>query len=90
MSMAADQRSVTFEDVGALPPDWSGGITGTGNTIGAPLITGTGATGSPQKLVWSLEDGNADIDIPAGTSVTVSYDVSVLSGLAAKSPTPRM
>jgi uncharacterized repeat protein (TIGR01451 family)/fimbrial isopeptide formation D2 family protein len=58
-------------------------VTGTGNTIGAPVITGTGATGSPQKLVWSLEDGNANIDIPAGTSVTVSYDVSVLSGLAA-------
>src|SRR5512138_480281 len=28
--MAADQTTVTFANVGALPPDWSGGITGNG------------------------------------------------------------
>jgi uncharacterized repeat protein (TIGR01451 family)/fimbrial isopeptide formation D2 family protein len=61
-------------------------VTGTGNTIGAPVITGTGAAGDPQKLVWNLADDNADIDIPVGTSVTVSYDVNVLGGLAAMQP----
>ena len=29
--MAADQSTVTFANAGALPSDWSGGITGTGN-----------------------------------------------------------
>ena len=55
---------------------------GADNTIGMPIITGDGSS-TPQILVWSLNDGNADIDIAAGTSVTISYDVRVLDSVSA-------
>jgi large repetitive protein len=55
---------------------------GAGNTIGAPVITGDGSTAS-QTLVWSLNSGNADIDIAEDTTVTISYDVRVLDGVLA-------
>jgi large repetitive protein len=55
---------------------------GAGNTIGLPVIAGDGIT-TPQRLVWSLEGGNADIDIAEGTSVTISYDVRVLDSVLA-------
>ena len=58
-------------------------VTGTGNTIGAPVVTGDGSGGSPQTLVWSLGDGNADIDIAEGESIKISYDVRVLSNVLA-------
>ena len=58
-------------------------VTGTGNTLGAPVVSGDGSAGAPQTLVWSLADGNADIDIPEGTSVQVSYDVRVLGSVLA-------
>ncbi|MFO7554928.1 MAG: hypothetical protein R6W88_06965 [Desulfobacterales bacterium] len=51
---------------------------GADNNIGAPVVTGDGSSGSPQTLIWSLDDGNADIDIAEGTSVTIAYDVRVL------------
>jgi len=60
-----------------------GGGVSANNTIGAPVITGDG-TDQPQSLVWSLEGGNADIDISEGTSVTISYDVRVLDGVLAQ------
>jgi uncharacterized repeat protein (TIGR01451 family)/fimbrial isopeptide formation D2 family protein len=50
---------------------------GAGNTIGAPIITGDGIN-QPQRLIWSLDNGNADIDIAEGTSVTIFYEVQVL------------
>ncbi len=58
-------------------------VTGAGNTIGAPVISGDGSPGSPQRLVWSLEDASADIDITEGTAITISYDVRVLDGIPA-------
>ena len=58
-------------------------VTGTGNTLGAPVVTGDGSAGAPQALVWSLANGNADIDIAEGTSVQVSYDVRVLASVLA-------
>ncbi|MDR7134989.1 putative repeat protein (TIGR01451 family)/fimbrial isopeptide formation D2 family protein [Lysobacter niastensis] len=58
-------------------------VTGTGNTIGAPVVTGDGSAGAPQTLVWSLGDGNADIDIAEGESIQVSYDVRVRSDVLA-------
>jgi uncharacterized repeat protein (TIGR01451 family)/fimbrial isopeptide formation D2 family protein len=58
-------------------------VTGTGNTIGAPVVTGDGSAGAPQTLVWSLGDGNADIDIAEGESIQVSYDVRVRSEVLA-------
>jgi uncharacterized repeat protein (TIGR01451 family)/fimbrial isopeptide formation D2 family protein len=53
---------------------------GTDNTIGEPVIAGDGIN-QAQTLVWSLSDGNADIDIAEGTSVTISYDVRVLNNV---------
>lgn len=58
-------------------------VTGTGNTIGAPVVTGDGSAGAPQTLVWSLADGNADIDIAEGASIQISYDVRVLGSVLA-------
>ena len=51
-------------------------VDGAGNTIGAPVVAGDGIT-TPQTLLWSLEDGNADIDIVEGTVVNITYDVRV-------------
>jgi uncharacterized repeat protein (TIGR01451 family)/fimbrial isopeptide formation D2 family protein len=50
---------------------------GAGNTIGAPVITGDGIN-QPQTLLWSPQNGNVDIDIAEGGSVTISYNVKVL------------
>jgi uncharacterized repeat protein (TIGR01451 family) len=50
------------------------------NTIGAPVITGDGIN-QAQTLLWSLNNGNADIDIAEGASITISYDVRVLAGV---------
>jgi large repetitive protein len=57
-------------------------VTGAGNSIGDPVVTGNG-TVTPQALLWSLETGNADIDIPEGTQISVSYDVRVLDSVLA-------
>jgi uncharacterized repeat protein (TIGR01451 family)/fimbrial isopeptide formation D2 family protein len=51
-------------------------VDGAGNTIGAPIVTGDGITVA-QTLLWSLEDGNADIDITEGAVVNIAYDVRV-------------
>ncbi len=59
---------------------------GANNTIGAPVITGDGIN-QAQRLSWSLNGGNADIDIAKGTSVTISYDVRVLDGVLAQALT---
>jgi uncharacterized repeat protein (TIGR01451 family)/fimbrial isopeptide formation D2 family protein len=50
---------------------------GADNTIGAPVISGDGIN-QQQTLLWSPNDGNVDIDIAEGASVTISYDVQVL------------
>lgn len=54
---------------------------GSDNTIGEPVVTGDGSSGSPQTLVWSPAAGNADIDIAKGESVTIAYDVRVLDNV---------
>jgi uncharacterized repeat protein (TIGR01451 family)/fimbrial isopeptide formation D2 family protein len=56
---------------------------GADNTIGAPVVIGDGIS-QPQMLLWSLNDGNADIDIAEGASVTISYDVRVLNSVLAQ------
>ena len=53
------------------------------NSISDPVTTGDGSAGSPQKLVWSLSNGTADIDIEQNKSVTVSYNVRVLNSVLA-------
>jgi fimbrial isopeptide formation D2 family protein/uncharacterized repeat protein (TIGR01451 family) len=51
------------------------------NAIGDPDIVGDGVT-VPQTLIWNLNNTiPADIDIVAGTTVTVAYDVRVLNGV---------
>jgi uncharacterized repeat protein (TIGR01451 family)/fimbrial isopeptide formation D2 family protein len=52
------------------------------NTIGAPVISGDGIT-QAQTLLWKLNNGNGDIDIGKGTSITISYDVRVLDNVLA-------
>jgi large repetitive protein len=58
------------------------GTVGADNTIGEPVIAGDGVD-TPQTLRWAPDLGNADIDIPGGGSVTISYDVRVLDGALA-------
>lgn len=53
-------------------------VNGVGNSIGAPVATGDGV-GTAQTLRWTLADANADIDVTAGATVTVTYDVLVLN-----------
>jgi len=53
-------------------------VSGAGNTISAPIITGDGIT-TPQSLSWG--SASANIDIPEGTMVTVYYDVTVLNNV---------
>ncbi|MDH5628752.1 MAG: isopeptide-forming domain-containing fimbrial protein, partial [Gammaproteobacteria bacterium] len=55
----------------------SASITGTGNTIGEPIIAGDGVA-TAQTLRWDLASGTADIDVPEGATVTLTYAVDVL------------
>ncbi len=75
----SDAFDVSIDDSLSLGLVYDGNVTvsGAGNSIAAPAVTGDGTT-TPQTLVWSLEQGNAAIDIPEGTGVSVSYDVRVL------------
>ncbi len=50
-------------------------VTGAGNTVSTPIITGDGMTTS-QSLSWGPAGSN--IDIPEGGTVTVTYDAKVL------------
>ena len=54
-----------------------------GNFIGAPDITGDGIT-TAQTLLWSIgSDEVSDIDIEAGSVITIAYDVRVHSSVLA-------
>ena len=55
-------------------------VTGAGNTITDPTITGDGSS-TAQTLSWNLSDATADIDIAEGTTVTITYDVVVLDSV---------
>ncbi|MEJ2142392.1 MAG: isopeptide-forming domain-containing fimbrial protein [Gammaproteobacteria bacterium] len=60
-----------------------GGGVSADNVIGEPDITGDGIT-TAQTLVWSPGSTEAsDIDIVAGTTVTIEYDVRVLDSVLA-------
>lgn len=57
-------------------------VNGVGNTIGAPTNNGGDGITTQQTLTWDLAAAiPADIDIVEGTTVTVTYDVSVLGGV---------
>ena len=81
----SDAFDISIED--SLSPGlvYSGNpaVTGAGNTIGVPVISGDGSTATPQTLNWNLTAGNADIDISEGTSITITYDVVVLDTVLA-------
>jgi fimbrial isopeptide formation D2 family protein/uncharacterized repeat protein (TIGR01451 family) len=65
------------------PTVTGGGVLGAGNIIGEPEIIGDGIV-TPQTLIWSLgSTDSSDIDIEAGTVVTVEYDVRVLDSVLA-------
>jgi uncharacterized repeat protein (TIGR01451 family)/fimbrial isopeptide formation D2 family protein len=88
---SSDVFDVTITDTLALGLVYAGNPTvtigsgvGADNTIGEPIVTGDGVN-QAQTLLWSLDDGNADIDVAEGTSVTISYDVRVLDGVLAQS-----
>lgn len=89
-TLSSDVFDVTITDTLALGLVYAGNPAVTGgsgvsanNTIGAPVIAGDGIN-QAQTLLWSLNNGNADIDIAEGTSVTISYDVRVLDGVLAQ------
>jgi len=59
-------------------------VTGAGNTIAAPVINvGGDGISTAQTLTWSVADANADIGIPEGATVTVTYQVRVLDTVVA-------
>ncbi len=62
-------------------------ITGVAAPLLAPVITGDGVS-AMQNLRWSLEDGNADIDIPEGNiiPVVITYQVRVLDTVQSNQP----
>jgi uncharacterized repeat protein (TIGR01451 family)/fimbrial isopeptide formation D2 family protein len=62
------------------PAITAGSGVGSDNFINPPVISGDGIN-QPQTLVWSLSNGNGDIDIAEGTSVTISYNVRVLDNV---------
>ena len=57
-------------------------VSGAGNTIAAPVISGDGQS-SAQVLSWSAAEANADIDVAEGSSITIGYDVLVLDSVLA-------
>lgn len=89
-TFSSDVFDVTITDTLGLglvyagnPTVTVGGGVSANNTIGAPVISGD-SINQAQTLLWSLNNGNADIDIAEGTSVTISYDVRMLSGVLAQ------
>jgi uncharacterized repeat protein (TIGR01451 family)/fimbrial isopeptide formation D2 family protein len=78
----ADAFDLRIDDQLSLGLVYEGnaGVTGPGNTIADPLVSGDGVT-TAQSLSWRLEQGNADIDISEGASVDVTYDVRVLDSV---------
>jgi uncharacterized repeat protein (TIGR01451 family)/fimbrial isopeptide formation D2 family protein len=79
----SDAFDLQVEDSLSLGMAYQGGsatVDGTGNSIADPAVTGDG-TSAAQTLTWSPADAGADIDVPEGTQVTVTYDVEVLSGV---------
>jgi len=57
-------------------------VGGSGNSIGVPMISGDGIN-TPQTLVWSLANSNADIDVLKNEIIIVTYDVLVADSVLA-------
>jgi uncharacterized repeat protein (TIGR01451 family)/fimbrial isopeptide formation D2 family protein len=79
----ANVYDLAVSDALSLGLLYNGNLTVSGaNTIAAPVTAGDGIT-TPQTLNWSSTLGNAAINVPEGTVVTVGYDVLVLDGVRA-------
>lgn len=79
----ANAYDLAVSDALSLGLLYNGNLTVSGaNTIAAPVTAGDGVT-TPQTLNWSSTLGNAAINVPEGTVVTVGYDVLVLDGVRA-------
>ena len=81
----ADAFDVRIDDSLGLGLAYLGGtatVDGAGNTIADPAVSGDGVT-TPQTLVWDLAGATADIDVPEGATVSVTYDVLVLDSVLA-------
>lgn len=62
-------------------------VSGTGNTIAAPTISGDGSATTPYVLTWNLA-GGTDIDVARGETVAIAYDVRVRRGVPALQSLP--
>jgi len=80
----SDAFDISITDTLSLGQIYNGNLTvdGLGNTIDPPVPVGDGIT-TAQTWDWSLADGNADIDIVEGDTVTVTYEVLVLDTVQA-------
>ncbi len=58
-------------------------VNGAGNSITDPQLNSGDGISLGQTLTWDLGSATADIDVPEGAQVTVSYDVQVLGGVQA-------
>jgi large repetitive protein len=79
-SGAFDAALVDTLSAGLAYQPGSATVTGAGNTITNPTVTGDG-TGTPQTLTWN--SATAHIDIAEGAKVAVTYDVKVLDTVVA-------
>lgn len=82
----SDAFDVLIEDSLSLGLRYINGtatVDGTGNTITDPTTNGGDGITTTQVLTWSLADATADIDVAEGTTVTVTYNVEVLSSASA-------
>jgi uncharacterized repeat protein (TIGR01451 family)/fimbrial isopeptide formation D2 family protein len=80
----SDAFDLAISDTLSLGLAYSGNVSvsGAGNTIGAPTVSGDGVN-APQALDWSEADANAAIDVAEGGSITIGYDVLVLDNVLA-------
>lgn len=81
-SSAFDLSVIDQLSLGLAYQNGSSSVNGMGNTIANPAVSGNGIT-TAQQLSWSLADLNADIDVPEGSQVTITYDVLVLDTVLA-------
>ncbi|MEJ2491294.1 MAG: isopeptide-forming domain-containing fimbrial protein [Desulfuromonadales bacterium] len=79
---AYDLRIEDSLSVGLVYQAGTSRVDDTNNAIADPIVTGDGSD-TAQSLSWNLADGNADIDVTEGTTVTVTYETLVLDQVVA-------
>ena len=81
-SAAFDAALVDALSLGMAYQAGSAAVSGTGNSISDPTLSGDGAT-APQTLAWDPAAATCEIDVAEGTTVAVTYDVKVLDTVTA-------